>query len=189
MQAKPKHIRGGVMQIAFRGRQVPVTDALKQYAEKRLAKLERFIGEIKQVYVTFSIERDRHRVEVTIPLDGLILRGEEETPDMYSSVDLVVEKLERQVERYRTRFIKRAKGRAPELLSTAQEGELGSEDEMSQVARVKRFPMKPMSVEEAIMQMNLVGHNFFVFVNADTEQVNVVYRRRQGNYGLIEPEI
>ena len=175
------------VEIAVRGKNFQVSPALRQYVEKRVGKLEKLLGDsVEEAQVTLSVEKDRHKVEVTIPIGGLLLRGEEETGDMYASVDMVVEKLDRQVEKYKTRLSRQFKGRpgieppaAPETVP----------EEKQQLIRTKRFAVKPMPVEEAIMQMNLIGHSFFVFSNAETEQVNVVYRRRDGNYGLIEPEI
>lgn len=177
------------MRLSIRGKNFEVSDALRQYAEKRLKKLERFLGEEVEVQVTMSVSRDRHVVEVTVPLDGYLLRGEEATGDMYGSIDLVLEKLEKQMEKYKTRLAKKVKGNTLKegvfVWSSQEEGEV----EEPKVVRTKRFPIKPMSVEEAILQMNLLGHNFFVFANAETEQVNVLYRRKDGNYGLIEPEL
>ncbi|MDI6631634.1 MAG: ribosome-associated translation inhibitor RaiA [Bacillota bacterium] len=173
------------MQIAVRGKNIKVTDALRNYVEKRLTKLERYLNNFGEVQVTLSVEKENHRVEVTVPVNGMILRGEEATHDMYAAVDMVVEKLGKQIERYKGRFTRRTRT-SPDVEVPTQE-ELPEEEEFK-VVRVKRFTMKPMNVDEAIMQMNLLGHSFFVFTNAETETVCVVYRRRDGNYGLIEPE-
>lgn len=175
------------MQVVVRGKNIKVTDALRGYVEKRLAKLDRFFNGLSEAQVALSVERGNHRVEVTIPVNGMILRGEEATHDMYAAVDLVVEKLEKQIERYKSRFNRRARaGSVPVAEVTASEP---LEDmEKNEVVRVKRFAIKPMNIDEAIMQMNLLGHNFFVFRNAETEAVCVLYRRKDGNYGLIEPE-
>jgi len=156
-----------------------------------------------------SVQKDRQTVEVTIPFEGRLLRGEESTEDMYASVDLVVDKIERQVHKYKTlinRKLRRdgtqdsapaGEGRPPRGPGARAEGLAGAgpgteapdpEGWPPAVVRTKRFPLKPMAVEEAILEMNLLGHDFFVFANAETEQVNVVYRRRAGDYGLIEPE-
>ncbi|MBO8129089.1 MAG: ribosome-associated translation inhibitor RaiA [Peptococcaceae bacterium] len=171
------------MRVKVRGKNIEVTGALRDYVEKRLSKLEKFFANFGEVQVTLEIEKDTHRVEVTVPVDGIILRGEEATQDMYASVDLVVDKLEKQVEKYKGRLAKRVRvNPAP----AAQDNEL--EEEPLPVVKTKRFAMKPMPVDEAILQMNLLGHNFFVFTNAETNEVNVVYKRRDGNYGLIEPE-
>ncbi|MDN5293477.1 MAG: putative sigma-54 modulation protein [Eubacteriales bacterium] len=179
------------MRINVRGKNIEVTPALKNYVEKRLSKLEKYLDGIRDVQVTLTVEREDHKVEVTMPLDGMILRGEEITGDMYASIDLVVEKLEKQIEKYKTRFSRKnrhadVKGKESREI-IAKEEEEGEEE--PRLVKTKRFPIKPMSVEEAILQMNLLGHSFFVFSNAETEQVNVLYRRRDGNYGLIEPEL
>jgi len=172
------------MEITVRGRNVTVTENLKGYTEKRLRKIERLLEKVKEATVNFSANRGTYVVEVTIPLKGFILRGEEEAQDLYSAVDLVVEKLEKQIEKHKTRLARRLKEgsiREKPLLEEIKEAE-------PRVIKIKRFALKPMSVEEAILQMNLLGHSFFVFTNADTEEINVLYRRRDGNYGLIEPE-
>jgi len=169
------------VQVNVRGKNIEVTDALRSYVEKRLKKLEKYLSNYGDAQVTLTVERDSHRIEVTIPINGMILRGEESTGDMYASVDQVVEKLEKQVERF--------KGRLNRRLRAAGNAEEAAAEEPLRVVRTKRFAIKPMEVEEAIMQMNLLGHNFFVFANAETEQVNVVYKRKDGNYGLIEPEL
>ncbi len=177
------------MRIMVRGKNIEVTDALRDYVTKRLGKLEKYF-ELDEAQVTLFVERENHVVEVTIPINGMILRGEEETGDMYSSIDLVVDKLEKQLEKYKTKLLDRRPKNQPvpskslpaEPIISAAETEEGP-----QIVRTKRFTVKPMAVDEAVMQMNLLGHSFFVFTNAETEDVNVVYRRKDGNYGLIDP--
>lgn len=170
------------MNISVRGKHIEVTDALREYVEKRVSKLEKYFDNLGEILVTLLVEKERHRVEVTAPVNGIILRGEEETSDMYSSIDLVVEKLEKQIDKYKTRLSKKIRGAAfRDLPPDLKEIE-------HKLIRNKRFAVKPMDVEEAIMQMNLIGHSFYVFTNADTEDINVVYKRKDGNYGLIEPE-
>ncbi|HON86886.1 MAG TPA: ribosome-associated translation inhibitor RaiA, partial [Bacillota bacterium] len=132
--------------------------------------------------VMFSTQRGKYVVEVTLPLNGMILRAEESAQDAFASVDLVVEKLERQLDKYKTRLLKRDK-QEPRLSEHEEEPETG------RIVKVKRFAMKPMMPEEAAMQMELLGHDFFVFSNGETGLVNVIYRRKDGNFGLIEPEI
>ncbi|NLU51021.1 MAG: ribosome-associated translation inhibitor RaiA [Syntrophomonadaceae bacterium] len=178
------------MRIEVRGKNIELTGALRDYVGKRLSKLERFIDDAREAQVTLSVEGESHRVEVTIPLNGIILRGEETTDDMYSSIDLVIDKLEKQIDKYKTKIYRRYRGVGlkkgavdPTVLKEEKEKE-----EPVKVLRTKRFALKPMDVEEAVMQMNLLGHSFFVFFNADSNEVNVVYRRKDGNYGLIEPE-
>lgn len=180
------------MQVAVRGKNMQITDSLKRYAEKRVGKLKKYFDIPLSAQVLMAVEKDRHIVEVTVPLDGMLLRGEEETGDMYSSIDLVVEKLEKQVEKFKTRIarrIKQADNRQPLLTAgiNVPEEDIRAEGKPS-IVKIKRFPIKPMDPEEAVMQMNLIGHDFFVFTNARTERVNVVYRRKDGDYGLIEPE-
>lgn len=173
------------MNINVRGKNVQVTPALKEHVERRIGKLGRFFDTNQEAQVTLSVEKERHKVEVTMPLNGYLLRGEEETGDMYASIDLVIDKLEKQIEKYKTRVSRKIRDASIREMIPATEI---TEEEEPQLVRTKRFALKPMPVEEAIMQMNLIGHNFFVFSNADTEEVNVVYKRKDGNYGLIEPE-
>lgn len=175
------------MKLEIRGKNIEITEALREYAEKRLAKLEKFIEDLDQAQITLSVEGDTHKVEVTIPLNGVLLRGEEKSPDMYSSIDLVVDKLEKQIDKHKTKIYRKYRG-AGLKQSLVQEMEKTQEPvEKFKIVRTKRFALKPMDAEEAVMQMNLLGHNFFVFYNAGSGEVNVVYRRSDGNYGLIEP--
>lgn len=173
------------MKFVVRGKNIEVTDALRDYVEKRIGKLEKYLGEITNVQVTLVVEKNMHRVEVTIPVEGMIIRGEEASNDMYASIDLVVEKLERQVQKYRARLSKKLRNLAS-LEPFAANGDAA--EHVDELVKTKRFTVKPMPVEEAILQMNMVGHSFYVFRNAETNEVNVVYRRRDGKYGLIEPE-
>ena len=173
------------MIISVRGKNNDVTNALKEYVEKKLAKLERYI-DLSEVQVTLTVEKGTHKVEVTIPVNGMILRGEEETGDMYASIDMVVEKIEKQINKYKARFNKKARVEGKVEGKVEAVVEVGYE--LPVIKKTKRFAFKPMPVDEAVMQMNMLGHNFFVFSNAETEEVNVVYKRKDGNYGLIEPE-
>lgn len=175
------------MRFEIRGKNIDVTDALKEYTTKRLSKLEKYFDGTRDAQVALSVEGERHKVEVTIPLNGIILRGEESSDDMYSSIDLVEVKLEKQLDKYKTRLNKshRASGLKKALLENSSA--VSAPAEQFKIVRTKRFALKPMDEEEAIMQMNLLGHNFFVFFNANTDEVNVVYKRKDCNYGLIEP--
>lgn len=174
------------MKVQVRGRNIDVTEALKDYVVKRLGKLDKYIDNFGDAQVTLTVEKESHRIEVTIPINGMILRGEESTGDMYTSTDLVVEKLEKQIERYKGKLQKRgARFVNGQKLAVPT---IPNDEDGPRLVRTKRFAIKPMPVEEAVLQMNLLGHNFFVFSNAETEQVNVVYKRKDGNYGLIEPE-
>jgi len=172
------------MQIIVRGKNVEVTPALREYVEEKIGKLTRYLDNIREAVVALSVEKDRHVVEVTVFVNGngLILRGEERSNDMYASLDLVVEKLERQVEKYKTRISRKILGKDKGIGTEREDMEVGK------VVKTKRFAIKPMDVQEAVMQMNLLAHDFFVFFNAESEEVNVVYKRKDGNYGLIEPE-
>ena len=170
----------------MKGRGVEVTDALRSYAEKRLGRLERQLPD-PEIELQLSAEnnpsiRDSHVAEATIRTKGPVLRARESSHDMRASIDQLVDKLERQVTRYREKRgrRRRASRQAPD------EGIPMSEE--PQIVRTKQFPVKPMTAEEAVLQLELVGHDFFVFRDADSNEVNVVYRRRQGGYGLIEPQ-
>ncbi|MCK4260692.1 MAG: ribosome-associated translation inhibitor RaiA [Halanaerobiales bacterium] len=178
------------MKIAIRGKNLELTNALKGYVEEKIGKIEKYFQEaFIEALVALEVEKERHIVEVTIMVDGLILRGEESSGDMYASIDGVIDKLERQVRKHKTRINRKIRERKQEfkLQFVSEPGELDNEEE-PKIVRTKRFSVKPMSVEEAVMQMDLIGHDFFVFTNADTETVNVVYKRKNGQYGLIDPE-
>ncbi|NMB36173.1 MAG: ribosome-associated translation inhibitor RaiA [Firmicutes bacterium] len=175
------------MQINVRGKNIEITPALQEYVDKRLRKLEKYFDTQIDAQTTLSVVREDHIVEVTIVINGLILRGEESTNDMYASIDLVVDKLERQMHKYKTKINRKLRQKGKKGLSEKL-ADLGKEEETEpRVVRTKRFIMKPMPIEEAILQLNLLGHDFFVFTNADTEEINVLYKRKDGNYGLIEP--
>ena len=174
------------MQLRVKGRGVEVTDALRSYAEKRLGRLERQLPD-PQIELQLSAEnnpsiRDSHVAEATVRTKGPVLRARESSHDMRASIDQLVDKLERQVTRYREKRgrRRRASRQAPD------EGIPMSEE--PQIVRTKQFSVKPMTAEEAVLQLELVGHDFFVFRDADSNEVNIVYRRRQGGYGLIEPQ-
>ncbi|MBE3589547.1 MAG: ribosome-associated translation inhibitor RaiA [Firmicutes bacterium] len=177
------------MNLQLHGKNIEVTPALREYAEKKLSRLGRYFEEPLHVQVSFEVERGRHIVEVTAPVAGYILRGEEATADMYASLDRVWDKLERQIHKYKTRLNRKARQdgvprKAEPARAEHEEAEAG---EAPQIVRVKRFHLKPMHVDEAVLQMDLLGHDFYVFQNAETGVVNVLYRRREGGYGLIEP--
>jgi putative sigma-54 modulation protein len=176
------------MNIEVRGKNIEVTDALKEYASKRLSKLDKYIDEVKVAQVALSVHGEEHKVEVTIPLSGLIIRGEEKQDDMYAAIDLVVEKLVKQLEKYKTKLYKKYRASGLKQLSLQEDNKTPEKAEAFTIVRSKKFALKPMDEEEAIMQMNMLGHNFFVFYNANTENINVVYKRKHKGYGLIEPE-
>lgn len=172
------------LQITVRGRNVEVSNSLRDYVEKKVGRLERQFDTAVAATATLSVERDRHTVEVTMPLNGMVLRGEETTGDMYSAVDLVVDKLERQVAKYKTRLSRRLRS-GDDRLAVEQ---IDPGEKEPRVVRTKRFNLKPMTIDEAVLQLGLIGHDFFIFTNADSDRINVLYRRKDGNYGLIEPE-
>lgn len=174
------------MDIKVFGKNLEVTDALREYAEKKVGKIAKFFAQPPTALVTFSIERGIHVVDITISINGLLLRGEEKSTDMYSSVDGAVEKIERQIHKYKTKINRKIREEYRIISPTpADTVEVTAEPK---IVRTKRFAIKPMSAEEAVMQMELLGHDFFVFFNPELEEVNVVYKRKDGNYGLIEPE-
>jgi putative sigma-54 modulation protein len=188
------------MLVNVKGKNVVVTDALKRYAEKKVQKLSKYFKEIKGAQVTQSIQRNWHIVEVQLEGDGVALRGEERTDNMYASIDQVVDKLEQRIKRFKGKLYgksleegpkeKEALKQALALESDAGDEQAEFDDEpMPEIVRTKSFAVKPMAPDEAAIQMELLHHDFFVFLNSRTEQVNVVYRRKDGNYGLIEPAI
>ncbi|NPV53956.1 MAG: ribosome-associated translation inhibitor RaiA [Firmicutes bacterium] len=187
------------MEITMKSKNIDLTPALRNYAEKKVAKIEKFfVGSLIDAQVMLDIERGFHIVDITLQVDGLLLKGEARTGDMYASIDEAVDKIARQIRKYKTRINRKLRQAGNEIVEAALREWSGAagpepaaqevEDEEPRIVKTKRFAVKPMSVEEAMMQMELLGHDFFVFSNAETEEVNVIYRRRDGNYGLIEPE-
>ncbi|OPH54540.1 ribosomal subunit interface protein [Paenibacillus ferrarius] len=182
------------MMISIRGEHLEVTEALRDYVDKKLTRLERYFEAplTSDVQVKLSVIKGLQSIEVSIPLTGVLLRAEERNADMYASIDLVVDKLERQIRKHKTRTNRkiRQEGGKRDLFKVETSAVTYVEEEEDfELVRNKRFDLKPMDVEEAILQMNMVGHNFFVFSNMDTDTVNVVYKRNDGKYGLIEPAI
>ncbi|MEN6313490.1 MAG: ribosome-associated translation inhibitor RaiA [Clostridiaceae bacterium] len=175
------------MKFKITGKNIEVTEALKERVMKKLGKLEKFFSPQTEAHVTMSIQRNRHILEVTIPTDGITLRAEVANDDMYTCIDKAEDILERQIRKNRTRLEKKLHTGTfkPEYFSADNTVE---EEKEFKIVRTKKFAIKPMPVDEAILQMNLLGHEFYMFSNADTNEVNVVYRRKDGNYGLIEPE-
>jgi putative sigma-54 modulation protein len=178
------------MKINVTGKNITVTDSLKEYVNKKVGKIGKYFEGEVEAKVTLNVENGRHIVEVTIPINSMIIRAETETNDMYSSIDLVVDKLERQIEKYKTKIYRNMRKTPTPIVFKANIDKDKKEDDLDlKVVKVKKFAIKPMDIEEAILQMNLLGHDFFVFLNADTTEVNVVYRRKDGKFGLIEPEL
>ncbi len=189
------------MPLVIKGKNVEVNDQLRSYVTKRLGKLDRYLDNILSTQVELSVEKTRSAetrqvVQVTVDANGTILRGEEKAADMYAAVDAVTDKMERQIKRYKERLYHRGKmaaGRSPALPTLAEavtpaEAEVAEEEEEEgRIVRTKMIDLKPMSAEEAIEQMELLGHNFFVFLNTENDGINVVYKRLDGNYGLLVP--
>ena len=169
------------MRITISGKNLEVTEGLRTAVEDKLGKLERYFTPETEVIVTLSVEKERQKIEVTIPVKGNIIRSEQTSNDMYVSIDLVEEVIERQLRKYKNKIVdKKQEG------GNFQKAYI--ENEEVKIIRTKRFGIKPMYPEDACVQMELLGHNFFVFHNAETEQVNVVYKRKGNTYGLIEPD-
>lgn len=175
-----------------RGENIEVTKAIREYAEKKVSKLERFFDDVPEAtaYVNLKVYPDKTaKAEVTIPLSFLVLRAEETTPDLYASIDLVVDKLERQVRKYKTKIHRKSRESGFEGFQaalTVDEGTSETQESELEIVRSKRVSLKPMDSEEAVLQMNMLGHDFFVYTDAETDEINIVYRRKDGRYGLIE---
>ena len=175
------------MKFAILGKNIEVTDGLRSAVEEKIGKLEKYFTEDTEVHVTLSVEKDRQKIEVTIPVKGSIIRSEQVSNDMYVSIDLVEEIIERQLKKYKTRLTDKEQN-ASSFKQEFLEKDFMDEEEVK-IIRSKKFDIKPMYPEDACVQMELLGHNFFVFCNAETDQVNVVYKRKGNTYGLIEPEV
>ena len=184
------------MKFIISGKNIEVTPGLKDAIEQKLGKLERYFTPETEINVTLSVEKGRQKIEVTIPVKGNIIRSEQTSNDMYVSIDLVEEIIERQLRKYKNKLVARNQGHptssAPSGNSFRKEffdsEEETTEDDEVRIVRTKKFGIKPMFPEDACVQMELLGHNFFVFSNAETDEVNVVYKRKDGSFGLIEPE-
>ena len=174
------------MNLVISGKNIDITDGLRSAVEDKIGKLERYFTDSTEVHVTLSTEKNRQKIEVTVPMKGSIIRAEETSTDMYVSIDLVEEVIERQLRKYKNKLIDKEQNAAH--LNRAFIDEDAYEEEEIQIIRSKKFAMKPMDPEEACVQMELLGHNFFVFRNSETEEVNVVYKRKDNTYGLIEPD-
>lgn len=174
------------MKFIISGKNIEVTSGLKAAVQDKLGKLERYFTPETEIHVTLSVEKDRQKIEVTIPVKGNIIRSEQVSSDMYVSIDLVEEIIERQLRKYKTKLLNQQQGNGNFQKTFVEDEEL--EEEQVEIIRTKRFGIKPMYPEDACVQMELLGHNFYVFRNAETDEVNVVYKRKGNTYGLIEPE-
>lgn len=175
------------MKYIITGRNIEVTEGLRSAIYEKLGKLERYFTPDTDVFVTLSVQKDSQKIEVTIPVKGNIIRSEQESSDMYVSIDLVEEIIERQLRRYKTRLIAQ-KQNAESFSSSFLDTDEDIEEEGIKIVKTKKFAIKPMDPEEACMQMELLGHSFYVFFNSESEETNVVYKRKDGTYGLIAPE-
>lgn len=175
------------MRITITGRNLELTDGLKGAVEDKLGKLEKYFNPDTDIFVTLSVEKERQKIEVTILVKGNIIRSEQVSNDMYVSIDLVEEIIERQLKKYKNKLIDQKQSVGFFKQEFIEKDYM--DDEEVKIIRSKKFDIKPMYPEDACVQMELLGHSFFVFVNAETEQVNVVYKRKGNTYGLIEPEV
>ena len=175
------------MNISITGRNIELTDGLKAAVEEKLSKLDKYFVRDTEVHVTMSVEKERQKVEVTVPMKGHIIRAEQVSNDMYVSIDLAEEIIERQLKKYHNKLVTKKQTAAFFNDNFSDVDGDDSEDEIK-IIKTKRFGIKPMYPEDACVQMELLGHDFFVFMNAETDEVNVVYKRNGNTYGLIEPE-
>lgn len=174
------------MRYIISGKNIDVTEGLKSSIYEKIGKLERYFTPETEVHVTLSVQKERQKIEVTIPMKGNIIRAEQVSTDMYVSIDLVEEVIERQLRKYKNKLIDQ-KQAAIEFNQSFLDEEI-TEDDPVNIIRTKKFAIKPMDAEEACVQMELLGHSFFVFRNSETDEVNVVYKRKGNTFGLIEPE-
>jgi putative sigma-54 modulation protein len=189
-----------MMQVVLKGKNVEITDWLREYVEKKVDKLDRYLPDIQEARVELSSQKtrssqDRQVAQLTVRGNGLMLRAEERTDDMFAAIDAVVDKMHRQIARYKGKRIDRWQGQGPsrtEVEMPPLEADVLdelAEEETRRIVRVKRFAVSPMDEEEAIEQMELLGHDFFVFFNPNSGRMSVLYRRQDDNYGLLEPEL
>lgn len=195
VQMKPGRLCGKVpagkglcMKYTIVGKNIEVTPALDEAVRSKMDKLDRFFSPDTPCNVTLSVQKGRQKIEVTIPVKDGIIRSEQESNDMYISIDLVEEVIERQLKKYKNKLIDKHQDAGNSFKKEFLDHDYVDDDEI-QIVRHKQFDMKPMYPEDACVQMELLGHDFYLFCNAETEQLNVVYKRKGGTYGLIEPDI
>lgn len=174
------------MRFTLVGKNIEVTQSLRDAVESKIGKLERYFTKDTEAHVMLSVEKGRQKIEVTIPVKGGIIRAEEANDDLYTAIDYVEDVIERQLKKYKSKLIDKHQTGGELLPAFAEEDE--EDEEAIKIAKVKKFDIKPMYAEDACVQMELLGHSFYVFINAETDQVNVVYKRKGGTFGLIEPE-
>lgn len=182
------------MKLIIKGKHIEVTDSIENYIKKKMEKLDKYFDQIMEATATASVEKNRQIFEVTLQAKKAIIRAEEESDNMYTSIDSVVEKLERQIIKYKEKlysksFVEQNRSKDTGIPEGTKTNIDHSSDDDIRIVKTKKFVMKPMSPEEASLQMELLGHNFYVFNNDLTDQINVIYRRKDGNFGLIEPEV
>ena len=174
------------MHIEITFKNLDATDALKDYATKRLSKLDKYMDKPTEAHVVLSVERRRHKADVTLNADGAVINAVEITEDMYSAIDMVMDKLDRQVKKHKEKIhVKKGQAKSHQAVT----GESFEKDSRPRVIREKDFFVKPMSIEEAILQLDLAPNNFFIFKNTDSEQINLIYKRQDGDFGLVEPQL
>jgi putative sigma-54 modulation protein len=173
-----------MMNIIINGKHLEITPALKKYSEEKIKKFERYLSDISETVITLSVEKYRHKAEVLLKVNGFLIQAEGVTGEIYSSIDEVSEKLERQIKKYKEKLISYRKG-ANRLAKTIEKS--SPLNETGVIIKNKRFELKPMSPDEASMQLELLDKDFFIFLNVMSDDINVIYRRRDGNFGLIEP--
>lgn len=177
------------MNFTIRGENVEVTEAIRQYIEEKVSKIERYFDQRVQANTHVNLKiyhKHAQKVEITIPLTGLVLRAEETNQDLYAAVDLVVDKLERQIRKHKTKINRKFREKGQEYSTFVESSTENEEEENSKIKRVKEFELEPMTPEEAVLQMNLLGHDFYLFFDGDSGKTCAVYRRNQDSYGLIE---
>jgi len=175
------------MKFTITGRGIEVSEAIRKQIEKKLGKLDKFFEPDTEAHITLSVQKSRQIVEATIRHRNVIFRAEEASNDLYDCIDIIEEVIERQIGKHKTQLGKRIKDAAAQKEIFEAKAEVIEETEFN-VVRTKRFPVSLMSVDDAILQMNLLGHAFFVFVNDENKEINVVYKRKSGDYGLLMPE-
>ncbi len=177
------------MRYMITGKNLEITPSLQEKVEQKLKKIERYLYDDTEVHVTMSLQKDIHRIEVTVPLRDTVIRCEQQSHDMYTTIDMIADKMERQCRRYKNKRVDRyqARGAAP-VDFAATEAPVEDDVKELKIDKVKQFTMKPMDPEEACFEMELTDHDFYMFLNAETNEINVVYRRKNGSYGLIEPK-
>ncbi|ERI89448.1 ribosomal subunit interface protein [Clostridiales bacterium oral taxon 876 str. F0540] len=176
------------MKVNILGKNIEVTEGLRNAIEKKLSRLDKFFEDDQEAFVTVSVQKARQIIEVTIRFNGVLLRSEEANTDMYAAIDIVSDKLERQMVKHKSRLERKYHVNSPLKYQEVAAFQSNDEEKEPSIVRTKRFAIKPMSAEEAVLQMDLLGHDFFVYSNDKSGDVNVVYKRKDGNYGLIEPE-